>query len=649
MAVKKITYNGSSKVIKRLCEVVNGLIDAAPTVNDGKLTIQQNGTTVGTFTANQSSNTTVNLTGGGSGGHTIEDSAGTDMTQRSTLQFVGLTVADDAGDDKTVVTHAINSDAPTFTEAGSRTNVASGDSISTLFGKIKKYFSDLKAVAFTGSYSDLTGKPTIPTVNDATLTIQKNGTSVGTFTANASTNATANISVPVNLSELNNDSGYTTNTGTVTSVATGAGLTGGPITGSGTIKAALKSETKSSLTADAMGSTASRQYAVGLDSDGNLSVNIPWEDNDKKVEQTATSTNSTYEVLFSNSANNTTETAGARKDTGLTFNPSTDTLGTKYVTAKVAKALTGSGTAGSDAGSGTSPRYTPSLWTFNAGVTVANGEVYLIRIPVSGGTYGVWMSLNNGTNYYPVAISNSTGRFTTHYARGTVIAVTYESASTCNCYAREGADALADVTGCFRVLNDYDSGNNRVTQTATTTNANYEVLFSQTADNTNRTEQARKNSNFKFNPSTGNLQATQLNGVTIGSSPKFTDTTEAIGITFDNTGTDLSATDVQNAVAEVNAKVNLIKTGFDIKENVNSSSYWCGYGYGTYLFLVFEQGTGSFTFTITVNTGNISLKSLCEFSESFIQDLITASYATDVLTITFLTGAANVVALHVSP
>jgi hypothetical protein len=38
-----------------------------------------------------------------------------------------------------------------------------------------------------------------------------------------------------------------------------------------------------------------------------------------------------------------------------------------------------------------------------------------------------------------------------------------------------------------------------------------------------RTEGARKYSNLKFNPSTGNLQATQLNGVTIGSSPKFTD------------------------------------------------------------------------------------------------------------------------------
>ena len=39
-------------------------------------------------------------------------------------------------------------------------------------------------------------KPTIPTVNNATLTIQKNGTTVNTFTANASSNVTANITMP---------------------------------------------------------------------------------------------------------------------------------------------------------------------------------------------------------------------------------------------------------------------------------------------------------------------------------------------------------------------------------------------------------------------------------------------------------------------
>ena len=39
-------------------------------------------------------------------------------------------------------------------------------------------------------------KPTIPTVNNATLTIKKNGTNVATFTANSATDATANITVP---------------------------------------------------------------------------------------------------------------------------------------------------------------------------------------------------------------------------------------------------------------------------------------------------------------------------------------------------------------------------------------------------------------------------------------------------------------------
>ena len=44
----------------------------------------------------------------------------------------------------------------------------------------------------------------IPTVNNATLTIQKNWTNVQTFTANQSTNATANITVPTDTSDLTN-------------------------------------------------------------------------------------------------------------------------------------------------------------------------------------------------------------------------------------------------------------------------------------------------------------------------------------------------------------------------------------------------------------------------------------------------------------
>ena len=68
----------------------------------------------------------------------------------------------------------------------------------------------LHAVATSGSYTDLTDKPSIPTVNNATLTIQKNGTDVSTFTANASSDVTANITVPTNTSDLYNDSGFIT-------------------------------------------------------------------------------------------------------------------------------------------------------------------------------------------------------------------------------------------------------------------------------------------------------------------------------------------------------------------------------------------------------------------------------------------------------
>lgn len=56
--------------------------------------------------------------------------------------------------------------------------------------------------------SYIKNKPTIPSVNNGTLTIQKNGSNVATFSANSAMNATANISVPTKTSEITNDSGF---------------------------------------------------------------------------------------------------------------------------------------------------------------------------------------------------------------------------------------------------------------------------------------------------------------------------------------------------------------------------------------------------------------------------------------------------------
>ena len=48
-----------------------------------------------------------------------------------------------------------------FTAADSRNNISTGEKLSVIFGKIAKWFSDLKAVAFSGSYNDLSETPAL--------------------------------------------------------------------------------------------------------------------------------------------------------------------------------------------------------------------------------------------------------------------------------------------------------------------------------------------------------------------------------------------------------------------------------------------------------------------------------------------------------
>ena len=81
-----------------------------------------------------------------------------------------------------------NLQQPTFTEASTRVNITSGETLSALFGKIKKFFADLKTVAFTGSYTDLSNKPTsMRNPNSLTLTMNGSATSYnGSATASKS-------------------------------------------------------------------------------------------------------------------------------------------------------------------------------------------------------------------------------------------------------------------------------------------------------------------------------------------------------------------------------------------------------------------------------------------------------------------------------
>ena len=57
-----------------------------------------------------------------------------------------------------------------FENAAERQLPVSGENLSTLFGKLGKYCADLKPVAFSGNYADLTGRPdTAPLDTSCTL------------------------------------------------------------------------------------------------------------------------------------------------------------------------------------------------------------------------------------------------------------------------------------------------------------------------------------------------------------------------------------------------------------------------------------------------------------------------------------------------
>ena len=98
--MKTINYTGSSKLISR---IVNLLNRKAPMPLDGNGDPDW-GTNGQVLSTDGSGNTAwVNQGGGGSGGHTIEDSSGADLPQEDNLQFVGVYTEDDSANDRTKV------------------------------------------------------------------------------------------------------------------------------------------------------------------------------------------------------------------------------------------------------------------------------------------------------------------------------------------------------------------------------------------------------------------------------------------------------------------------------------------------------------------------------------------------------------------
>lgn len=234
------------------------------------------------------------------------------------------------------------------------------------------------------------------------------------------------------------------------------------------------------------------------------------------VTQTASDTvNANHELLLSGSADNTTRTEDTRKSSKLSANPSTGNM-----------AIGGQLTD-----------------VFGIQSSRVLTESQYIALPTA--------EKNNGTDYYITdadpsvdnTIWNKVGRETldigdnltdgVNILSNIINAPAYSSDETysLNSYCTYN-DSLYKCTTAITVPEAWNSahwtettvteeltetGDTKVTQTASTANQEFELLMSYTADNTSRTEGARKSQYAKFNPSTRNMTIggilTDVNGV----------------------------------------------------------------------------------------------------------------------------------------
>lgn len=80
-----------------------------------------------------------------------------------------------------------------YSKATSVSAITPTDTLNVAIGKLEKALDSKGTSSFSGSYNDLTDKPTIPSVGNGTITVNQNGTKVGEFSTNQSTNTAINL------------------------------------------------------------------------------------------------------------------------------------------------------------------------------------------------------------------------------------------------------------------------------------------------------------------------------------------------------------------------------------------------------------------------------------------------------------------------
>lgn len=406
-----------------------------PTVNNSTITIQKNSTTVDTFTLNQSTAKTINISVPTKVSDLTNDSGFiTGITSSDVTTALGYTPynsTNPSGYQANVIeTVKVNGTAQTVTSKAVDISVPTKVSQLTNDSGYTTNVGTVTKVNNTSPDSNGNVSLTIPTVNNATLYIQKNGSTVNAFTANASSNVTCNITVPTKTSDLQNDSSFITGIDNSMVIAA-LGYTPYNSTNPNgyqanvieTIKVNGNAQTVTSKTVDITVPSAVTESTVsgwgftkntgtvtsvnstGPDSNGNVSITIPtvptnvsaFTNDSKYIANTATGTNSLTISGTASSATSSlnigaTSTAGGGYSVAVGYYAASN--GARTTSIGYGARIGGSTADAIQIGNGTnSTAKTLSIGFYNTGnYTLLDGTTGLIpsaRIPIDGSTITV--------------------------------------------------------------------------------------------------------------------------------------------------------------------------------------------------------------------------------------------------------------------
>jgi len=358
--VKGVTLNTDGKGHVTGMSVTSGKIPANPNT-DTHRPIQVNGTQAlgnNTTALNLIPGSNVSITDGGSGNVTI---AATDTTYESKAAASGGTAVSLVTTGEKYTWNNKTSNTGTVTKVSTGAGLTGGDI--TTSGTVKANLTSETKLTNAAADGTETAGRVYPVRLDKNSKLAVNVPWENTtYESKAAASGGTDVSL-VTTGEKATWNSKTSNTGTVTSVATGAGLTGGTITTSGTVKANLTSETKLTNAAADGTETAGRIYPVRLDKNSKLAVNVPWE-------------NTTYSSKTA--ASGGTEVSLVTTGEKYTWNSKTSNTGT------VTSVATGAGlTGGTISTSGTiKANLTSETALTNAAAdgTETAGRVYPVRL-----------------------------------------------------------------------------------------------------------------------------------------------------------------------------------------------------------------------------------------------------------------------------